>query len=255
MYKVNLLKANFRLGSIIGFIFIFIYISFIFTELNIICKCKNILNWLVNIFNISCIWLFIIHVIVWWYSCITFILLWLYHPVLGSIFVQEIPLFHDYILHHWKREFWECQSSFFLIHFRLTILGIPLSIMRHQVWYNRRIKVSSSLKPVIHVSQRRNFSLKLAFPFFLFSLVRRTLPLFSHFSLFHLHSYSNIIFFSRDVNFGSTSSYVPVSIIFLGFRTVGILDKNKKYYRWKVKFAKKYYNFYTDRKQKEKCIF
>lgn len=55
MYKVNLLKINFRLGNIIEFIFIFIYISFIFTELNIICKCKNILNWLVNIFNISCI--------------------------------------------------------------------------------------------------------------------------------------------------------------------------------------------------------
>lgn len=42
MYKVNLLKINFRLGNIIEFIFIFIYISFIFTELNIICKCKNI---------------------------------------------------------------------------------------------------------------------------------------------------------------------------------------------------------------------
>lgn len=154
-----------------------------------------------------------------------------------------------------KKRILRMPKFIFFIHFRLTILGIPLSIMRHQVWYNRRIKISSSLKPVIHVSQRRNFSLKLAFPFFLFSLVRRTLLLFSHFSLFHLHSYSNIIFFSRDVNFGSTSSYVPVSIIFLGFRTVGILDKNKKYYRWKVKFAKKYYNFYTDRKQKEKCIF
>lgn len=252
MYKVNLLKINFRLGNIIEFIFIFIYISFIFTELNVICKCKNcILNWLVNIFNISCIWLFIVHVIVWWYSCITFTLLWLYHPVLGSIFVQEILLFHDYILHHWKREFWECQSSFFLIHFRLTILGIPLSIMRHQVWYNRRIKISSSLKPVIHVNQRKNFSLKLPFPFFLFSREENISFLFS-FLPFPLLFVFEYCFFFLETSISDQLSYVPVSII---FRTVGILDENKKYYRRKVKFAKKYYNFYTDRKQKEKCIF